>query len=85
MKNKLSANANYFDTKELKMIYILNRTEDFAAKHLNSRTRKEFCFLFLSNENMLVILKKMFDDFNKKLIIKEFRVLQMKNKDFYIF
>ena len=35
---------------------------------------------------MLVILKKMFDDFNKKLtIINEFRVLRMKNENFYIF
>ena len=86
MKNELFANANYFDTKELKMIYILNRIENLAAKHLNFCTREKSLSLFLSSENMFVILKKMFDDFNKKLtIINEFRALRIKNKSFYIF
>ena len=67
-------------------MYVLNQTENLTAKHLNFRTREKFSFLFLSSENMLIILKEMFDDFNKKLtIINEFRVLRIKNKIFYIF
>ena len=86
MKNKLFVNANYFDTKKLKMIYILSRTEDFAAKHLNFCTHERFIFLFFLNENMLVILKEMFDDLNRKLTtINEFRVLRTKDKNFHIF
>ena len=86
MKNNLFANVNYFDTKQLKIIYVLNRIENFAAKHLNLRTREVFHYLFLSNENMPIILKKLFDDFDKKLtIINEFRALRMKNKKFHIF
>ena len=86
MKNKFFTNANYFDTKELKMIYVLSRTKSFTAKYLNFRTREEYFFPFFSSENMFVILQEMFDDFNKKLIvINEFRALRMKNKDFHIF
>ena len=86
MKNKLLINANYFDTKKLKIIYVLSRIENFAAKHLNFRTREKSFFSFLSSENMFVILKKMFADFNKKLtIINKFRVLRIKNKNPHIF
>ena len=86
MKNKLFVNANHFDTKDLKMIYVLNRTENVAAKHLNFCTREKFLFSFFSSENMLITLKEMFDDFNKKLtIINEFRALRIKNKKFHIF
>ena len=86
MKNKLFVNANHFDTKELKMIYVLSRTENLAAKYLNFRMRKRFLSLFLSSENMLIILKKLFDDFNKKLtIINEFRALHIRDKNFHIF
>ena len=46
IKNKLFTNANHFDTKKLKMIYILNRTNNLAAKHLNLRTREKFIFFF---------------------------------------
>ena len=46
MKNKLFVNANHFDTKKLKIIYILNRTDNFAAKHLNFRTREIFFFFY---------------------------------------
>ena len=68
------------------MIYVLNRIENLAAKHLNLSIREKSLFLFLSSENMFVILKKMFNDFNKKItIINEFRVLRIKNKNFYIF
>ena len=49
MKNKLFANANYFDTKKLKMIYILSKTENLVAKHLNFRTREK-SFFFISFE-----------------------------------
>ena len=86
MKNKLFVNANYFDTKKLKMMYVLSRTKNFAAKHLNFRTREKSFFLFLLSKNMFVILKEMFNDFNKKLtIINEFRALHIKIKNFYIF
>ena len=46
MKNKLFVNANYFDTKKLKIIYVLNRIENLAAKHLNFRTREIFFHFF---------------------------------------
>ena len=68
------------------MIYILSQTENLAAKHLNFRTRERFLSLFLSSENMFIILKERFNDSNKKLTtINEFRVLRIKNMNFHIF
>ena len=86
MKNKLYVNANQFDTNKFKMMYVLSRVKKLTAKHLNFRTREEFFFRFFLFENTLIILKEIFDDFNKKLtVINEFRVLRIKNKDFHIF
>ena len=45
MKNKLFVNANHFDTKELKMIYVFNRIENLAAKNLNFCTPEIFFFI----------------------------------------
>ena len=86
MKNKLFVNANHFDMKEIKIIYISNRIENLAAKNFNLRTREKFLSSFLSSENMLVILKGVFNDFKKKLTtINEFDALRIKNKNFHIY
>ena len=48
--------------------------------------REDFLCIFRFNDEMFEISKKTFDDFNKKLTaINEFRILQMKNKDFHFF
>ena len=86
IKNKLYVNADQFDTKQFRTMYVLIRSKELTAKHLNFRTRKKIWFSFLLFENMLITLKEMFDDLNRKLtIINEFRVLRIKNKDFHIF
>ena len=58
MKHKLFANLNHFDTKGLRMIYILNRIENLAAKHLNFRTCKKFFFHFFRAKTCLSFWKK---------------------------
>ena len=86
MKNKLFANADHFETEELKMMYILSRTEGLAAKHLDPRTREGSLSPFLSSTDMLLTLKEVFDDPNRKLTaINEFRALRMGDKDFHTF
>ena len=46
IKNKLYVNANQFDTKKFKIMYVLSRTEKLTTKHLNSRTRERiFCLV----------------------------------------
>ena len=63
MKHKLHANANHFETKEVKMIYIKCQIQNNVAKHGNSRLRKSFVSSFQTSEKMFETLKKMFDDF----------------------
>ena len=68
------------------MIYALNRTKNLTTKHLNFYKREEIFFSFLSSEDILITLKEMFDDLNRKLtIINEFRALRIKEKNFHIF
>ena len=45
MKNKLYVNANQFDTKEFKTMYILSQIENLTTKRLNSRMREKLFFL----------------------------------------
>ena len=86
IKNKLFVNIDHFEIEQLKMIYIENSIEDFATKHLNSRMRDETLNSFFSNFDMLQTLKNVFNDFNRKLIvINEFRVLRLSDKNFHFF
>ena len=45
--------------KKLKIIYVLNRIENFVAKHLNFRTRETFFFPFFEQKHV--------DYFNKSV------------------
>ena len=86
MKNKLLINANYFFSKEMKMIYIENRTKDNAVKHLKFRIRKNAFYSFRTSDEMLNAMKMIFDDLNRKLtIINEFRILRISDKNFHTF
>ena len=86
MKNKLLVNANHFLSKEMKMIYIKNRMKNNAIKHLKFRMRKNVFYSFRTSDEMLNIMKMIFDDLNRKLtIINEFRILRMNDKNFHTF
>ena len=86
MKNKLFANADHFETEEIKMIYVESRTEGNAAKHLDPRMREDSPCPFRSSGEMLEALREIFDDPNRKLTaINEFRALRMGDKDFHSF
>ena len=86
MKNKLFANADHFETEEIKMIYVESRTEGNAAKHLDPRMREDSPCPFRSSGEMLETLREIFDDPNRKLTaINEFRSLRMGDKDFHSF
>ena len=70
----------------MKMIYIKNRTKNNAVKHLKFRMRKNAFYLFRTSDEMLNVMKMIFDDLNQKLtIINKFRILRMNDKNFYTF
>ena len=86
MKNKLFANVDHFETKKIKIIYVKSRTKENAAKYLNFDMREDSFCSFRFSDEMLEILREVFDDFNRKLTaINEFRILRMKNKNFHFF
>ena len=86
MKNKLFVNANHFFSEKMKMIYIKSRTKNNAIKHLKFRMRKNAFYSFRINDEMLNVMKIIFDNFNRKLtIINEFRILRISDKNFYTF
>jgi len=65
MRNKLKANKNHFSIEELKIVYIESRVSEAAIKHIASRMRNIFLNSFLEVEEVLSIIDKMYDDFNR--------------------
>ncbi len=64
MRNKLKANKNHFSIEELKIAYIESRVSEAAIKHIASRMQDIFLNSFLEVEEVLLIINKMYDDFN---------------------
>ncbi len=69
MRNKLKINKNYFFTKELKIIYIKSRVRNFIAQHITFRMRNIFLNSFLKVKDVLLMINKMYNDFNRRYII----------------
>ncbi len=68
MRNKLKINKNYFFTEELKIIYIKSRVNEAVANYITSRMRDFFLNSFLEVKDVLLIINKMYDDFNRRYI-----------------
>ena len=66
MRNKLKTNKNYFFTEKLKIVYIESRISKAVVKHIVSRMRNIFLNSFLKVEDVLLMINKMYDDFNRR-------------------
>ncbi len=66
MRNKLKINKNHFFTEELKTVYIKSRVSEAIAQHITFRMRNIFLNSFLEVEDVLLIINKMYDDFNRR-------------------
>jgi hypothetical protein len=64
MQNKLKINKNYFSIKELKIVYIESWVSEAAIKHITSWMKDTSLNLFLEAEEVLLIINKMYNDFN---------------------
>ncbi len=64
MWNKLKTNKNHFSIEELKIVYIESRVSEAAIKHIASCMQDIFLNSFLKVEEVLLIINKMYDDFN---------------------
>ncbi len=66
MRNKLKINKNHFFTEELKITYIKSRVNEAIVKYIASRMRDIFLNLFLKVKDVLLIINKMYNDFNRR-------------------
>ncbi len=64
MQNKLKINKNHFSIKELKIVYIESWVNEAAIKHIASCMQNIFLNSFLKVKEVLLIINKMYNDFN---------------------
>ncbi len=68
MRNKLKINKSHFFTEELKIAYIKSRVNEAIAQHITSRMRNIFLNSFLKVKDVLLMINKMYNDFNRRYI-----------------
>ena len=83
MRNKLKANKNHFSIKELKIVYIESRVSEAAIKHIASCMQDIFLNSFLEVEEVLSIIDKMYDDFNRHHTTQRQYLKLYQNKIFF--
>ncbi len=64
MQNKLKINKNHFSIKKLKIVYIKSWVSEATIKHIALQMRNMSLNFFLEVEEVLLIINKMYDDFN---------------------
>ncbi len=83
MWNKLKINKNYFSIKELKIVYIKSWVSEAAIKHIASCMQDIFLNSFLKVEEVLLIIDKMYDDFNHHYTTQQQYSKLYQNKIFF--
>ena len=66
MRRKLSTNADWWNTDELRITYVDNLTENPAAKHLAARLRDNAPNRFTTAEEMFAVLQTAYGDTDKE-------------------
>ena len=64
MMNKLRTNENYFDSKQIKAAYVIQRTDDEAVKHINVYQIINASY-FIIFEIMFQVFKEVYKDIDK--------------------
>ncbi len=83
MWNKLKTNKNHFSIKELKIAYIKSWISEAAIKHIASCMQNIFLNSFLEVEEVLLIINKMYDDFNHHHTAQQQYLKLYQNKIFF--
>ncbi len=71
MQNKLKINKNHFFIEELKIAYIESWVSEAAIKHIALWMRNMFLNFFLEVEEVLLMINKMYNDFNHHHITQQ--------------
>jgi hypothetical protein len=83
MQNKLKINKNHFSIEELKIAYIESWVSEAAIKHIASCMQNIFLNSFLEVEEVLLIINKMYDDFNHHHMTQQQYLKLYQNKIFF--
>ncbi len=83
MQNKLKINKNHFSIEELKIAYIESWVSEAAIKHIASCMQTIFLNSFLEVEEVLLIINKMYDDFNHHHTTQQQYLKLYQNKIFF--
>ena len=70
MMNKFRTNENHFDSKQIKTVYVIQRTDDEAVKHVNAYRIVNASY-FIIFEIMFQVLKEIYEDTDKFRKIKQ--------------
>ncbi|OJJ85273.1 uncharacterized protein ASPGLDRAFT_1515759 [Aspergillus glaucus CBS 516.65] len=82
MNQNLAANADHFDTPQLRMAYVASRCECKAHKHITPRMRDDVLNPYIDSKDMLDHLKTIYSDLNRVATVKhQFRQLYIKIGD----
>ena len=82
MDQKLEANADHYDSPQLRRAYVASRCDGKARKHITPRLRTEAANRYDDSNDMINHLKTIYDDPNRVTIAKnQFRSLYMKTSD----
>ncbi len=65
MQNKLKTNKNHFSIEEMKIAYVKSRVSETMIKHIAFQMRDTITNSFLEVKEILSIINKMYDDFNR--------------------
>ncbi len=83
MRNKLKTNKNHFSIKEIKIAYVKSWVSETTIKHIASRMRDTITNSFLEAEEILSIINKMYDDFNRRHTTQRQFLKLYQNKIFF--
>ncbi len=83
MQNKLKMNKNHFSIEELKIAYVKSRVDKTTIKHIALRMRDAIMNSFLEAEEMLLIINKMYNDFNRRHMTQQQFLKLYQNKIFF--
>ncbi len=83
MQNKLKMNKNHFSIEEMKIAYVKSRVSETTIKHIAFRMRNMITNSFLEAEEILSIINKMYNDFNRRHTTQRQFLKLYQNKIFF--
>ncbi len=83
MQNKLKMNKNHFSIEEMKIAYVKSWVSEMMIKHIALRIRNTIMNSFLEAKKILLIINKMYNNFNQHHTTQQQFLKLYQNKIFF--